>query len=65
MCLTYATCAAEETRKLLEPNQKATKRMRLSKADKARVDSGVTTRERIVFDREISDAGVMEIMEGQ
>jgi hypothetical protein len=39
--------------------------MRLSKADKARVDSGVTTRERIVFDRELADAGVMEIMEGQ
>jgi len=39
--------------------------MRLFKADKARVDSGVTTRERIVFDKELADAGVMEIMEGQ
>ena len=59
LCLTYATGAAEETRKLLEPNQKVTKRMRLSKADKARVDSGVTTRERIVFDKELANAGVM------
>ena len=65
LCLPYATGAAEETRKLLEPKQKVTKRMCLSKADKARVDSGVTTRERIVFDKELADDGVMEITEGQ